>query len=518
MDKLVEMSGISKAFGGNAVLKDVSLDLYPGTVLALMGENGAGKSTLMKILAGVHTPDKGKISLKGAEVRFGSPRSALDAGISTVFQELSLLPNLTIAENMFLGREHLTADGRVDYQRINSEAGKALAELGLSLNPKTLVSELSIAERQFVEIAHGIKANASVFILDEPTAALNAADVEVLNHHIRRLKGEGKAIVYISHRMDEIFAICDVVTVLKDGALVGTKSLAEMTPQSLIGMMVGRQLEDLFPERSSPRGEQLMAIENLRLGEGTEPINLSLHRGEIVALAGLEGQGQQSILRSVIGEWSPKSGRVTLKQGSYELPVSRNSGVRYLQAMGVGFIPEDRKEDGLFLGLSITHNISAALYSFSSELKPAANYKVLVSNIMDRLRIKATGQNLPAGKLSGGNQQKVLLGRYLAAGMKVLLVEEPTRGVDIGAKSEIYKMLRGFADNGGTVLVLSRETVELIGLCDRICVVHANSIVAEMQASDATEHAILAAALDKSSVGTVRPVKDGITSTEGALQ
>jgi ribose transport system ATP-binding protein len=518
VDKLVEMSGISKAFGGNAVLKDVSLDLFPGTVLALMGENGAGKSTLMKILAGVHTPDKGQISLKGVQVRFGSPRSALDAGISTVFQELSLLPNLTIAENMFLGREYLTADGRVDYNRINSEAGKALTELGLSLNPKTLVSELSIAERQFVEIAHGIKANASVFILDEPTAALNAADVEMLNRHIRRLKGEGKAIVYISHRMDEIFAICDMVTVLKDGVLVGTKSLADMTPQSLIGMMVGRQLEDLFPARSTTKGEQVLAIENLRLAEGTEPINLSLHRGEIVALAGLEGQGQQAILRSVIGEWSPKSGRVMLQKGTYELPVSRNSGVRYLQVMGVGFIPEDRKEDGLFLGLSLTHNISAALYSFSSEIRPAVNYRRLVDEMMDRLRIKAAGQGIAAGKLSGGNQQKVLLGRYLAAGMKVLLVEEPTRGVDIGAKSEIYKMLREFAANGGAVLVLSRETVELIGLCDRICVVHANAIVAEMQATDATEHSILAAALDRSSAGSERPVLADAKTVQGVLQ
>jgi ribose transport system ATP-binding protein len=493
---LIEMSGICKAFGGNAVLKDVSLELAPGTVHALMGENGAGKSTLMKILAGVHTPDKGHILCKGVEKSFGSPRAAIDAGISTVFQELSLLPNLTIAENMFLGREHLTATGRIDYKRMNLDAGKALGELGLSLDPATLVSELSIAERQFVEIAHGIKADASVFILDEPTAALNAADVEVLNRHIRRLKAEGKAVVYISHRMDEIFAICDMVTVLKDGALVGTRPLSGMTPQSLIAMMVGRQLEDLFPDRSSWQGEQLMGIENLQLSEGARPINLSLHSGEIVALAGLEGQGQQKILRSVIGEWSPRGGRVVLKAGSYEFPVSRNSGVRYLQAMGVGFVPEDRKEDGLFLGLSIAHNMAASLYSFRNELRPAKNYQKLVRGMMDRMRVKASGSSVAAGKLSGGNQQKVLLGRYLAAGMKVLLIEEPTRGVDIGAKSEIYKMLREFAVSGGAALVLSRETVELIGLCDRICVVHGNSIVAEMPASEATEHLILAAALD----------------------
>ncbi len=503
MRNLIEMSAINKAFGRTAALREVSFALAPGSVHALMGENGAGKSTLMKILAGVHKQDDGTIECDGKTVSFNSPRDALDAGISTVFQELSLLPNLTIAENMFLGREPVTAFGQIDYSRMNKAASKALAELGLSLDPNLLISQLSIAERQFVEIAHGIKADAKVFILDEPTAALNAADVEILNRHIRRLKSEGKAIVYISHRMDEIFAICDTVTVLKDGALVGTKPLSEMTNASLIAMMVGRELEDLFPARAETVGEEAMSLSGLLVSANSSPVNLTVHKGEIIGLAGLEGQGQQKILRSIIGQWAPVAGRVTLKSGSYELPVSMAAGVRYLQAKGVGFVPEDRKDDGLFLGLSIGHNITAALHAFRGELSIALSYQTLVTHMIETLHIKAVSAAVAVGTLSGGNQQKVLLGRYLAAGTQVLLIEEPTRGVDIGAKSEIYRLLREFTNKGGAIVVLSRETVELIGLCDRICVVHGDTIVAEMPASAATEHSILGAALNKTEHNSV---------------
>jgi ribose transport system ATP-binding protein len=491
------MSAISKAFGGTAALRDVSFTLAPGSVHALMGENGAGKSTLMKILAGVHKPDHGTIECSGKIVNFNSPRDALDVGISTVFQELSLLSNLTIAENMFLGREPITSFGQVDYAKMRKATSKALSELGLSLDPNMLVSQLSIAERQFVEIAHGIEADARVFILDEPTAALNAADVEILNHHIRRLKSEGKAIVYISHRMDEIFTICDTVTVLKNGALVGTKPLSEMTNASLITMMVGRELNELFPARAASIGENALSISGLKLSKNSIPVNLTVRKGEIIGLAGLEGQGQQKILRSVIGQWAPVAGRVTLKSGFYELPVSMSAGVRYLQAKGVSFVPEDRKDDGLFLGLSITHNIAAALHAFRGELRPALTYQKLVAKTIETMRVAAKSAAVSVGTLSGGNQQKVLLGRYLAAGTQVLLIEEPTRGVDIGAKSEIYRLLREFTEQGGAIIVLSRETIELIGLCDRICVVHDDTIVAEMAASAATEHNILDAALNK---------------------
>ena len=309
---LIEMQSISKAFGPSAVLKDVTLRLRAGSVHALMGENGAGKSTLMKILAGVHRSDAGRILMNGKPLNLPSPREALAAGISTVFQELSLLPNLTIAENMFLGRELLTSLGGLDRRRMRDETAAALAGLDLQLDPDQLVSTLSIAERQFVEIAHGIKAEARVLILDEPTAALNAADVEVLNRSIRRLKAEGKAIVYISHRMDEIFGICDEVTVLKDGQHIGTKAIGDVTPDGLIAMMVGRALSDLFPPRAKTFGAPVLELTGFRAGLNAQPFDLSLHAGEILGLAGLESQGQQRIMRSLIGRFPLASGKLRL--------------------------------------------------------------------------------------------------------------------------------------------------------------------------------------------------------------
>ncbi|KZM45246.1 sugar ABC transporter ATP-binding protein [Labrenzia sp. OB1] len=492
---LVEMSKVSKSFGGSKAVDGVSLRLMPGAVHALMGENGAGKSTLMKILAGVHQPDAGDLFRDGQKVSFETPREALEAGISTVFQELSLLANLTIAENMFLGREPVTRFGTVDRKRIRRETRKALAVLGLELNPDTLVSELSIAERQFVEIAHGIKADASVFILDEPTAALNAADVEIMNAQIRRLRAEGKAVVYISHRMDEIFGICDTVTVLKDGKLIATRHLSGMTPDSLIAMMVGRELQDLFPPRGQSSSEAVLALEDFRIDPGSKPLSLHVNKGEIVALAGLEGQGQQQLLRSLAGMYHLSTGTASITGKALPLPAPKAAGIRQLQARKVGFVPEDRKEEGLFLGLSIVDNIAIGLSSVHAELSIAHDYQQKIAETISSMNIKASGASSPVGALSGGNQQKVLLGRYLVAGLDMLLIEEPTRGVDIGAKTEIYKLLRRFANNGGAVLVLSRETIELIGLCDRIYVVHGKTIVAELPAKTATEHQILNAAL-----------------------
>jgi ribose transport system ATP-binding protein len=367
--------------------------------------------------------------------------------------------------------------------------------LGVEIAPETLVSELSISQRQFVEIAHGIKADARIFILDEPTAALNAADVEVLNRQIRRLRDEGKAIVYISHRMDEIFEICDSVTVLKDGKLIGTYLLSDMTPEKLITKMVGRELQDLFPSRAQAPGEVVLDVKHFKIASTSKPFSLQLCRCEIVALAGLEGQGQQKLLRSLIGRYTAFSGTIKVKGSPLSLPVAVDSGVRQLQALGVGFIPEDRKDEGLFLGLSIAHNIDIGQHVRKNDFSLKQNTVRLVDETMAGMNVKSAGPQTPVNSLSGGNQQKVLLGRYLAANMDILLIEEPTRGVDIGAKSEIYKLLRKFANKGGAVLVLSRETIELIGLCDRIYVMHSDTLVDEMLASAATEHKILSAAL-----------------------
>jgi len=491
---LVEMQSISKAFGPSMVLRDVSLRLRPGSVHALMGENGAGKSTLMKILAGVHRRDKGLIFKDGTELNLPSPREALSAGISTVFQELSLLPNLTIAENMFLGREPLTRGGGLDRRRMRAETARALAELDLKLSPDQLVSTLTIAERQFVEIAHGIKADASVLILDEPTAALNAADVEVLNRSIRRLRAEGKAIVYISHRMDEIFDICDEVTVLKDGQNVGTRAISDVTPHQLIAMMVGRELSDLFPARAATLGKPVLELTGFRATGHSRPFDLTLHTGEILGLAGLEGQGQQRIMRSLIGRSQAAEGTLRLDGQALKFPSLAN-GIRAMARRGLGFVPEDRKEEGLMLGLSVAANLVIGLHAERPAFARAQGLWAVVQRMSDALHIKSASPTAPVASLSGGNQQKVLLGRYLAREVKILLIEEPTRGVDIGAKLEIYKLLRDFCAAGGAVLVTSRETVELIGLCDRLAIVHGDTVVTEMPASEATEHTILAAAL-----------------------
>lgn len=492
---LVVMDQISKSFGPNRAVEGVSLTLEGGSVHALMGENGAGKSTLMKILAGVHRADAGTISLGGDVVDIASPRQAIDLGISTVFQEMSLLPNLSIAENMFLGREPMTRWRSVDKRAMESMASDALQELGLNLDPRTLVSELTIAQRQFVEIAHGIKADAQVFILDEPTAALNAADVDVLNTQIARLKKAGKAIVYISHRMDEIFNVCDTVSVLKDGQHVTTQPLKGMSPQELIALMVGRSIEDLFPARGEPTGEAVLSVRALQLSETSEPVNFTLHKGEILALAGLEGQGQRELARSLVGTTSPVSGEVSVNGQAMRLPMSATSGIRTMQSRGVGFVPEDRKEEGLFLGLPVGHNISIGLHARQGDFSLARNYRDKVVEAIKTMRVKSGDTVSTVSALSGGNQQKVLLGRHIASSAKILIIEEPTRGVDIGAKAEIYTLLRDFANKGGAVLVLSRETIELIGLCDRLLVVHGETIVSEMAGNEASEHAILDAAL-----------------------
>ena len=496
MQPVVTMSGVTKRFGSTLAVDAVSFDIMPGRVHALMGENGAGKSTLMKMLAGVHRPDEGQILIDGHAVTFANPREALSAGVSTVFQEISLLPNLPVAENMYLGKEPVTRFGVPNRAKMGAGTATALAELGMDIEPDTLVSELSIAQRQFVEIAHGIKADAQVFILDEPTAALNAADVQILNAQIEKLKNRGKAIIYISHRMDEIFAICDDVTVLKDGAHVVTQPLRDLTPDRLIALMVGRELTDLFPDRSTNPGEVRLSCLDVRLSPDAHPLNFDVRGGEILGLAGLEGQGQREIARSFIGQHIASGGEVAVGGRRVSLPLSGAEGVRFMQGLKVGFVPEDRKDEGLLLEAPIGENIGLGLQTARVGSQLVVRVKDAVQRIMQDLNVKAQNADTPVGALSGGNQQKVLLGRYLARDLDVLIIEEPTRGVDIGAKAEIYRLLRALADQGKAVLVLSRETVELIGLCDRLLVVHDQRIVGEMPGAEATEHAILNAALN----------------------
>ena len=493
MQPLLEVRGIGKSFGRFAALADVSLQLQPGSVHAVMGENGAGKSTLMKLIAGVFAPTTGTIRLRGADVAWADPEQARSSGISTIFQEFVLLPNLSVAENLHLGREPRTRLGFTDRKAMHRDTAAALGKLGLSFDPDRITSSLSVAEQQLVEIAKGVLKVADVFVFDEPTAALGDSEVERLFTLIRDLRAAGKGILYISHRLPEIFALADTVTVLKDGRHIRTDPIAAVTPESLVFAMVGRELTQLFPprlERLDPRSTVAITLRD-GIAEGLKgPIDLALRTHEIVGLAGLEGQGQRELTRSLFGAHSLLGGRIELGGHAISLKTPR-------EAMGnrIGLLPEDRKAEGIYPTLSVSDNITAGLLPERPPWTPGPSAAADVAKQIASLKVRLASPKQPIASLSGGNQQKALLARWLLRGVDVLICEEPTRGVDVGAKSEIYRLLRELADGGCAVLVTSRELPELLGLCDRIAVMRAGQIVAEMPARDATEESVMSAAV-----------------------
>ncbi len=491
----VSFRNITKSFGANAALADVSVTGRVGSVHAVTGENGAGKSTLMNLLAGVHQPTSGDIVLFGGKVAFSGPRAAQQAGISTVFQELTLFPNLTVAENMCLGREPRRM-GLVDAAAMHRTARDVFARLDIDLDPDVYCGDLTIAQQQMIEIAKGVAIDARIFIFDEPTAALNGPEIEKLERLIASLKQAGNLVFYISHRLDEIFRFCDTITVLKDGRHVATMPAAELTRDGLVSLMVGRSLDRFFPHRPDLRPDHAPAIdvENLVTTAGSPAVTLTLRRGEILGLTGLEGQGQREIIRSIAGQMLPVAGKVTRHARNGDAAPLPSSPVGAARA-GVGFVPEDRKSEGLFLTLAIDRNIGIGMMRLSSLWHRARIDRDRVGTLLSGMNVRATGPQQEVQALSGGNQQKVLIGRWLAAGVDILLVEEPTRGVDVGAKSEIYALLRSFVDDGGAVLMTSSELSEHIGLCDRILVVRGGQIVDEMPGATATEEAIMTSAL-----------------------
>jgi ribose transport system ATP-binding protein len=482
---------VSKAFGLTKALDNVDIVGRAGAVHAITGENGAGKSTFMKILAGVYKPDGGRIFIRGREARFSSVKAALDNGVSSVFQELTLLPNLTVAENMFLGREPMSR-GTLARRVMMRVARKALERVGVDVQPDWLVSRLSIGEQQLVEIAKGISADASVFFFDEPTASLNRAEVDRLGKLIGDLRSQGKVIFYVSHRLEEVFRFCDTVTVLKDGKLVATLPRAELDEDRLVTLMVGRPMQDLFPKRQGCETKLALDVRSLVPRRGAPEVGFQLHRGEILGLCGLEGQGQREILRSLVGVIKPHKSDVTVasKDGTAS-PLTPESGVVSCLSMGLGFVPEDRKVEGLYLDLSIHENIALGRMNGSRLSRLAPRVAVLVGEIAQRMQLQFSSTRQPVGSLSGGNQQKVMLGRWFAAGVDILIVEQPTRGVDIGAKAEIYRQLRQFAASGGAVIMVSSEITEIIGLCDRVIVVRQGRLVFETAGCAATEEILM---------------------------
>ncbi|MCX5070976.1 sugar ABC transporter ATP-binding protein [Streptomyces sp. NBC_00513] len=472
---MLTMRGIGKSFPGARVLTDVHLDVERGEVHALIGENGAGKSTLMKILAGVHTPDEGTITLDGRTVTFKHPTDAQNAGVAIIYQELTLLPERTVAENVFLGREPKRL-GLVDRAAMETATTQLLDELGEgSFGPRDLVRRLSVAQQQVVEIVKALSVDARIVVMDEPTAALAESEVELLYRLVRRLSERGVAVLYISHRLREIFELADRVTVLKDGAKVTTLPIEELTTAGLVRLMVGRELTEYYPARATrPAGDVLLKVS----GGGNavlDGIDLELRAGEIVGLAGLQGAGRTELAKALFGAEPFTRGEMTPRR-----PGSVRDGI----AAGIGLVTEDRKAEGLALHQSVRDN--ALLVARTRRRTTGAS----VLDLLKRVRLAPPSPEKEVRYLSGGNQQKVVLAKWLTVAPKVLLFDEPTRGVDVGAKAAIHELVRELAEDGMAVLMISSELPELIGMSDRVVVLRDGRIAGHLPA-DSSEEAVM---------------------------
>ncbi len=483
----LEMRGIRKSFPGVRVLDDVSLSVLPGQVLALMGENGAGKSTLMKILAGALDADAGTILLDGKEVKTKTPQHAMELGIGIIYQELNLAPHLSIAENIYLGREPRLAPGWIDGRKMRRDAAAIMGDLGMPLDVRTLVGTLSVAQRQMVEIAKATSRKARVLAMDEPSATLTAHELENLWRLIRRLQAQGIAIVYISHRMDEVFQIADAVTVLRDGKIVGSAPVGEIGRDDVVRLMVGRDLDETYPKEILDAGRPVLEVKSLCRRGVLDDISFSVHAGEVVALAGLVGSGRTEIARCLFGADAWTSGDVLLDGKPFH-PRSPSDAI----AAGIGFVTEDRKEQGIVLSLPVRENISLASLQKVSQLGfvKRGMERVEAQASVKRLRVRTPSVEQRVGNLSGGNQQKVVLGKWLETPLKLLILDEPTRGIDVGAKREIYGIMNDLARDGVAILMISSELPEVLGMADRIIVVRDGRVAGSLPRSEATQEKV----------------------------
>jgi len=478
---ILEMKDISKTFPGVKALTNVSLTVYPGEIHALMGENGAGKSTLMKILSGAYQADPGgEIRINGEHVTIDGPLTARHRGISIIYQELSLAPNLTVAENMLLGREHKSGP-MVDRRSMEKASQAILERLGVHFRATTKVSELSMAERQLVEIARALIADSRILVMDEPTTSLSSRETEALFKLIRQLRGEGLAIIYISHRMAEIYELAERVSVLRDGSYVGTLVGDEISAERLVQMMVGRDLSSFYKkdhDAHQSRGPVMFAVRNMGDGVRVHDCSFELHEGEVLGIAGLVGAGRTELARLIYGADPRTSGEVFLlgKHLSIHKPEDAIDA-------GVVYLTEDRKHLGLFLDLTVRENVNVSVLGRDARMGGVLNMKAAKRRAAEAIRalgIRVAADVVPVGSLSGGNQQKVLLSRLLETKPKVLILDEPTRGVDIGAKSEIYRLIDSLARNGVGVIVISSELPEVVGICDRVLVMREGRLEGEV--------------------------------------
>jgi rhamnose transport system ATP-binding protein len=487
---LLSLQHASKAFGAIHALEDVSIDLLAGEAHALVGENGAGKSTLVKILGGVHLPDSGGLSIDGQEVVLSGPAAARDAGVAIIYQEPIMFPDLTVAENIFIGRQPLRAGRRIDRRFMNGQAGEIFERLGVPIDPERIARGLSIAEQQIVEIAKALSLEAKVIVMDEPTAALSAVEVERLFGVAETLRASGVAVLFISHRLEEVFVLCQRVTVLRDGRLVLSRELAGLSPDDLVRAMVGRDLPERVPQEQNIGGAVLQVERLTREGVFVD-VSFEVRAGEIVALAGLVGAGRSEVARAVFGIDRYDGGRVVV--GGKPL---RAASPTSAMERGIGLVPEDRRQQGLVMEMSIARNIAlaslrrlrrAGFIRATSERRFARDWAA-------RLQVKYGRLGNPMTSLSGGNQQKVVLAKWLGRTPSVLIVDEPTRGIDIGTKAEVHRLLEELASQGVAVLVISSELPEVLRLANRILVMREGRLVAEFDHAEASEERVVAAA------------------------
>lgn len=487
---VLEMHNAKKAFGGVQALNGAELVLYPGEIHALLGENGAGKSTLLKALAGVHKLDSGTVTLNGKEFEQGSTRSSREQGIAVIYQEPSLFPDLTLAENVFVGRQ-LQKGKTVDWAGMENESKMLFEQLGVKLDPNIRARGLSIADQQIVEIAKALSTQANVIVMDEPTAALSSKEVERLFKVARNLEAQGCAVVFVSHRLDEVFALCSRITVMRDGATVGTDLAKNLNETKVIKLMVGREISELFPKLDAKIGDVVLTVENLGLEGQFADINFEVRAGEIVGLAGLVGAGRSEVVRAIFGVDKYDKGSVTLN-GKKLKPGNPSA---HMEA-GMALVPEDRRQQGLFMSTSIDKNSAVTMLKRLSKffIISAKSETKLATAWGKTLQLKYASGKDPVDRLSGGNQQKVVLAKWLATEPKLLIVDEPTRGIDVGTKSEVHRLLSQKAQEGMAIIMVSSELPEVMGMADRILVMREGRMVGEFNRKVATAEKIIAVA------------------------
>lgn len=491
MSHLLEMHGVSKTFGAVVALDKAEFVLDRGSIHGLVGENGAGKSTLVKIIGGLHPRDEGEFFLEGESVDFRSTADAKQSGIAVIYQEPTLFPDLTVAENIFVGRQPYTRYGTVNRAEMRRATRELTARLGVQIDPDRDARGLSIADQQILEIAKAISLNAKVVIMDEPTAALSGIEVDRLMGITRQLRDEGKGIIFISHRFDEVFALCDSVTVMRDGQYIQTSPIADVSVDDIIRQMVGRSVGNLFPKQEAIIGDVVLDVQNLTRAGVFEDVSFQVRSGEIVCLAGLVGAGRSEIARAVFGVDRYESGTVTVE--GVVVPRHRPSAA---MGLGMGFVPEDRRKQGLAMTAGVQANITMAIrnqlarWGFLTsklEQEPAAHWAA-------RLQVKTRALDTHAVMLSGGNQQKVVLAKWLATQPKLLIIDEPTRGIDVGTKAEVHRLISELAGTGLAVLMISSELPEVLGMADRVVIVREGKLTANLSRADATAEVVMFAA------------------------